>query len=115
MRHFQFDGPYLFTLRCPGNNDITVSKSDAITSNNLNVHDCVIKCMFIALMLVNNNLKKYLYAYNIDETTSKLLIDNKTTIIYNNEKLCNLKSQMMNYLNFCKTHKCFYKFQNYYT
>lgn len=89
--------------------------------------------MFITLLLVNDNLKKYLYAYNIDEpltqpmlnkntndkntddknTNNKNTDDKNTYDKNNNEKLCNLKSQMMNYINFCKTNKCFYRLQNY--
>lgn len=69
--------------------------------------------MFITLLLVNDNFKKYLYAYNIDEPLTQPMLNKNTDDKNNNEKLCNLKSQMMNYINFCKTNKCFYRLQNY--
>ena len=66
--------------------------------------------MIIALLLVNNNFKKYLYAHNFDKSNIQ---NNHFINGYNNTLLINLKSQIMNYINFCKTNKCFYKLQHY--
>ena len=66
--------------------------------------------MLITLLLVNNNFKKHLYKNDVDK---EYLIDDRSTTIYNNERLQNLKSQIMNYINFCKTNKCFDKLVDY--